>query len=64
MGSGTRQLQEDTKLKAVQLHAYGGVDQLFYEDVSDPTPGAGEVLVKVAATSLNPGDWKLRRVDL
>lgn len=64
MRSGARPLREDTKLKAVQLHAYGGVEQLFYEDVSDPTPGAGEVLVKVAATSLNPVDWKLRRGDL
>jgi NADPH:quinone reductase-like Zn-dependent oxidoreductase len=50
-------------VKAVQLHAYGGVDQLFYEDVPDPKPGAGEVLVKVAATSLNPIDWKVRRGD-
>lgn len=51
-------------MKAVQLHAYGGVDQLFYEDVPEPKPGTGEVLVKVAATSLNPVDWKLRRGDL
>lgn len=51
-------------MKAVQLHAYGGVDQLFYEDVPDPKPGAGELLIKVAATSLNPVDWKLRRGDL
>ena len=56
-------LREETKLKAVQLHAYGGVDQLFYEDVPDPKPGAGEVLVKVAATSINPVDWKLRQGD-
>ena len=51
-------------MKAVQLHAYGGVDQLFYEDVPDPKPGAGELLVKVAATSLNPIDWKVRRGDM
>jgi len=51
-------------LKAVQLHAYGGVDQLFFEDVPDPKPGAGELLIKVAATSLNPVDWKLRRGEL
>lgn len=51
-------------MKAVQLHAYGGVDQLFYEDVADPKPGDGEVLVKVAATSINPIDWKLRRGDI
>ncbi len=51
-------------MKAVQLHAYGGVDQLFYEDVPDPKPGPGQLLIKVAATSLNPVDWKLRRGDL
>jgi NADPH:quinone reductase-like Zn-dependent oxidoreductase len=47
-------------MKAVRLHAYGGVDQLRYEDVATPEPGPGEVLIKVAATSVNPIDWKLR----
>src|SRR5665213_962978 len=51
-------------MKAVQLHAYGGVDQLFYEEVEEPQPASGEVLVKVAATSINPVDWKIRRGDL
>jgi NADPH:quinone reductase-like Zn-dependent oxidoreductase len=65
MGSDrTLSLREETTLKAVQLHAYGGVDQLIYEDVPDPKPVDGELLVKVAATSLNPVDWKLRRGDL
>jgi NADPH:quinone reductase-like Zn-dependent oxidoreductase len=47
-------------MKAVVLKAYGNVDQLFYEEVETPRPGSGEVLVKVAATSVNPIDWKLR----
>ncbi len=47
-------------MKAVRLHGYGGVDQLVYEDVETPEPRAGEVLVKVAATSVNPIDWKIR----
>ena len=47
-------------MKAVVLHEYGGVDQLRYEDVATPEPGPDEVLVKVAATSVNPIDWKLR----
>lgn len=51
-------------MKAVQLYGYGGVDQLRYEDVADPEPGSDEVLVKVAATSVNPIDWKVRRGDL
>ena len=47
-------------MKAVRLHAYGGVDQLRHEDVPTPEPGPDEVLVKVAATSVNPIDWKIR----
>lgn len=51
-------------MKAVQMHGYGGIDQLRYEDVPDPKPGPDEVLVKVFATSVNPIDWKIRRGDL
>lgn len=51
-------------MKAVLLHGYGGVDQLSYEDVPDPKPQAGEALIKVAATSVNPIDWKIRRGDM
>jgi NADPH:quinone reductase-like Zn-dependent oxidoreductase len=47
-------------MKAVLLVAYGGVDQLSYTEAPDPKPKPGEVLVKVAGTSLNPIDWKLR----
>lgn len=47
-------------MKAIRLHGYGGVDQLVYEEAETPEPQGGEVLVKVAATSINPIDWKLR----
>jgi NADPH:quinone reductase-like Zn-dependent oxidoreductase len=47
-------------MKAVRLHGYGDIDQLHYEDVPVPEPGPNEVLVKVAATSVNPVDWKIR----
>ncbi|HEX4169569.1 MAG TPA: NADP-dependent oxidoreductase [Bryobacteraceae bacterium] len=47
-------------MKAVQIHGYGGVEQLRYEDVATPEPGDGEVLVRVIATSVNPIDWKIR----
>ena len=47
-------------MKAVRMHGYGDVDQLRYEEVPTPEPGPNEVLVKVAATSLNPIDWKIR----
>src|SRR5580658_2886361 len=50
-------------MKAVQMHGYGGVEQLRYEEVPAPIPGPNEVLVKLAATSVNPIDWKIRRGD-
>ena len=47
-------------MKAVVLHQYGGPETLQWEDVSDPELGDDEVLVHVAATSVNPIDWKTR----
>jgi len=47
-------------MKAVVLHEYGGPDKLKYEDVPDPVAGDGQVLVRVAAASVNPIDFKLR----
>jgi NADPH:quinone reductase-like Zn-dependent oxidoreductase len=52
------------KMKAVLLHGYGGVDQLVYEDVPIPVAAAGEVLVKLSSTSINPIDYKVRRGDM
>lgn len=47
-------------MKAVRLYEYGGIDQLRYEETATPEAGPDEVLVKVAATSVNPIDWKIR----
>jgi NADPH:quinone reductase-like Zn-dependent oxidoreductase len=47
-------------MKAVVVHQYGGPEVLKYEDYPDPVPGPGEVLVRVAATSVNPLDYKRR----
>ena len=48
-------------MKAVRIHAYGGPEQLRYEDgVPDPQVTATTVLIKSAAASVNPIDWKIR----
>lgn len=47
-------------MKAVVIHSYGGPGVLKFEDLPDPIPGKGEVLVKTVATSVNPWDLKLR----
>src|SRR3954462_13662770 len=52
------------KMKAVRFHAFGDPDVLRYEDVERPEPGAGEVRIRVAATSFNPVDDGIRGGDL
>jgi NADPH:quinone reductase-like Zn-dependent oxidoreductase len=47
-------------MKAVVLHKYGAPSELKLEEWDDPTPGEGEVLVRVAAASINPIDFKMR----
>src|SRR5579863_1339857 len=47
-------------MKAVVVHEYGGPEVLKFEDYPDPVPGPGEVLVRVAAASVNPIDYKRR----
>jgi NADPH:quinone reductase-like Zn-dependent oxidoreductase len=47
-------------MKAVVMKEYGGPDVMEYGDFSDPVPGPGEVLIKVAAASINPVDLKQR----
>ena len=47
-------------MKAIRIHEYGGPDVMTLDDVTDPAPGPGEVLVETIATSVNPIDWKIR----
>jgi NADPH:quinone reductase-like Zn-dependent oxidoreductase len=47
-------------MKAVRFDQYGGIDVLAVTDVPRPEPGPGQVLVKVKAASINPGEAKIR----
>lgn len=46
-------------MKAIRAYAYGGPEVLTLEDLPDPVPGDGEVLIDVAASGVNPVDWKI-----
>jgi NADPH:quinone reductase-like Zn-dependent oxidoreductase len=47
-------------MKAVRFDEYGGADVLKVADVPVPDPGAGQVLVRVKAAGINPGEAKIR----
>jgi NADPH:quinone reductase-like Zn-dependent oxidoreductase len=47
-------------MKAIVVSRYGGPEVLEYKDYPEPSPGPDEVLVQVAATSVNPFDIKRR----
>ena len=47
-------------MRAARIHEYGGPAVIRLDDIAPPVPGPGEVLIKVAATSLNPTETALR----
>lgn len=48
-------------MRAVVYERYGGPEVLRVEDVPTPSPAKGQVLLKVAATSINLSDWEALR---
>jgi NADPH:quinone reductase-like Zn-dependent oxidoreductase len=46
--------------RAVRFDQYGGTDVLKVVDVDAPVPGFGQLLVRVKATAINPGESKIR----
>jgi NADPH:quinone reductase-like Zn-dependent oxidoreductase len=49
------------KLKAVQIDKYGGTEVLVLREVAAPVAADHELLVDIHATSVNPGDIKVRK---
>lgn len=50
-------------MKAMILNAFGGPESFELSEVPKPVPQAGQVLVRVHATSINPLDYQVRRGD-
>jgi NADPH2:quinone reductase len=48
-------------MKAVWYERNGTADVLHVGDMPDPTPGPGEVRVRIVASGINPSDWKRRQ---
>jgi NADPH:quinone reductase-like Zn-dependent oxidoreductase len=47
--------------RAVRFDHYGGVEVLKVEEVEAPSPGPGQLLVRVKAAGINPGEAKIRQ---
>lgn len=47
-------------MKAILVHQFGGPEELKLEEVADPKPGTGQVVVRIRAAGVNPVDTYMR----
>src|SRR5262245_27410364 len=62
-GASTTIAEASNKMKAAFIERHGGPEVLKYGDLPDPTAAPGEVVIDIAAASVNGADWKVRAGD-
>lgn len=48
-------------MKAIVINGFGGIENFELKEVENPLVKAGEVLIKIKATTFNPIDYQMRR---
>ena len=51
-------------MKAMRIHNYGDNSVLKLDQIEKKFPGANEILIKIASSSINPLDWKVKEGHL
>jgi NADPH:quinone reductase-like Zn-dependent oxidoreductase len=51
-------------MRAACVKSYGGPEQVEIRDVPRPVPKAGEIAIRVVATTVSSGDWRIRSSDV
>jgi NADPH:quinone reductase-like Zn-dependent oxidoreductase len=54
-------VEDSARVKAIRIHEDGGPEVLRFEDAPDPSPGDGDVLVRLRAAALNHIDLWIRK---
>src|SRR5215470_12186996 len=51
---------KEFEMKAARIHRFGPPDVIIYDDLPSPTPGAGQLLVRVASAGVGHWDALIR----
>ena len=57
-------MTEPVSMKAYVVRRYGGPEVVHLEDVPKPVPGNDEVLIRIHATTVTAGDWRVRSLEV